>query len=103
MLAEPAASASAKYVAEIDIAFPLRRRSELGAVLPVGAKLIVFGSLFGISEHFISFLDFLELLFRLFAVGVQVGMVFPGEFAMSLLDFLILGIAGHAQRFVIVA
>src|SRR5678815_3554206 len=105
MLAEssaPSGTASAKHFAEIDIAFPLWRRGELGSTFPVGTQLIVFRALLRVAKHFIGFLDFLELVLRLLVVGVQIRMIFSRQLAVGRLDIFFLRIARYAQSFVVI-
>src|SRR5215475_8284313 len=63
-----AASSSSEDFAEIDVALPVRRGSEIGTALPVCSERIVFRSLIRIAEYFVSFLDFLKAILGLFVI-----------------------------------
>ena len=79
-----------KQILQIDSALsaPVGWRCEFGAILPIRSELIVFLPLRRVTQDFVSFLDFFELLFRLFVIRIQVGMIFPGELPVCLLDFV---------------
>src|SRR5262249_56701329 len=67
---------------EIDIlsaGFSAARISARRHALAVKAVLIVHLPLFRIGKNVVGFLQLLELFFRRFVSGIQVGMVFPGE------------------------
>ncbi len=49
-----------------------------------------------------GFVDFFEFGFGLFVTGVLVGMVFDGELAVGLFDFIIGGVLRDAQYFIII-
>src|SRR5207248_2250931 len=82
---------------------PVRRRREVRAIFPVRSELIVLPAFLGVAEDFVCFLDFLELLFGLLVVGIQVRMVLAGKFPVRLLDFVVLGGSRNAQDFVVIA
>ena len=84
-------------------ASPVRRRGEIRAVLPIRSKLVVLPALVRVAEDFVRFLDFFELLFGLFVVRVQVRMVFAGELAVCLLEFVFLGGSRNTEDFVVIA
>ena len=77
-------------------------RVELGLVAPMGAQLIVFLAFRGIAEDFVGFVDLLELVFGAAFVFGDVGMVFAGELAKGLADFVIARAPVHTQDLVIV-
>jgi hypothetical protein len=65
-------------------------------------ELIVHGTLLGVTQHIISFLDVLEALLGGLVTRIQVGVVFARELAIGLANFLRIGFARYAQRFVLV-
>src|SRR5262249_34647214 len=69
---------------------------------PVGAKLVVFFALGWIAEHFVGFVDLLELRLRRLVAGVDVRMVLPRELPVCLLDLLLGRGLGHAERRVVI-
>ena len=66
------------------------------------AELIVHLAFLCVREDVVSFLHLLELLFRGFVAGVQVGMILARKFPVGLPDFLLRRLAGDAQQFVII-
>ena len=64
------------------------------------AELIVSRTLLRITQRFVGFVDFLELLFRLAIARVAVRMVPHGEFAKGAFKFLLVGVSRHAERLV---
>ncbi len=60
---------------------PARRRTEIRALLPVRAQLVVLLALFRIAQDFVGFVDLLEFFLGDFFVLGDVGMVLPREFA----------------------
>lgn len=77
-------------------------RVELGFVPPMGAQLIVFLPFGGIAEDFVGFVDLFEFLFGAAFVFGDVRMVFAGEFAKGLADFVIARPPVHTQDLVII-
>src|SRR3972149_5177896 len=63
---------------------------------------VVLFPLIRIAENRVRLLNFLESLGRVFVVGSCVGMILSRELFVGLADFLIRGLAGHPQRFVVV-
>lgn len=55
-------------------------------MFPVFAVLIVSGTLLGITQHLIRFIQFLELPVCLLVIGIQVGVQLTRQLAVSLLD-----------------
>jgi hypothetical protein len=53
---------------------------------PVGAQLVVLFPLVGIAEHFVRFVDLLELPLGGLVPGIDVGMELPRQLAERLLD-----------------
>src|SRR6266480_4048545 len=80
-----------------------KRYDQLGAILPVGAELVVPLAFIRVTENFVCFLDFFELLFRLLVVRIQIGMIFAGKLPVRLLDFVFLGRPRNTKDFVIIA
>jgi hypothetical protein len=73
-------------------AFKAWRRLEVLAVMIVGAELVVHLTFFGIAQHFIGFVDFLEFGF----VSARfVGVVFGGQFAEGFFNLRFCGAAFH--------
>src|ERR1700732_676380 len=66
------------------------------------AELIVHLAFFGVGEDVVSFLHLLELFFRGFIAGIQVGMIFSRELPVSLTDFLLGRLARDAEQIVVV-
>src|SRR5437879_492166 len=71
-------------------------------VVRVEADLVVDLALFGIAEDFIRLREGLELFFRRLVAGVDVGMVFAGEFSESFTDVLGRGGLLHPKSLVII-
>ena len=86
---------------EVHAGFPFRRRPELLASLPVRAEAVVGGTLLGILEYLVGFLNFLETLFGL-RFGADVRMELARQAPVGPLDFLRRGIAFDVQRAVVV-
>jgi len=64
---------------------------------------VVGGALLRVDEHAVGFGQFLEALLRLFlAVGIAIRVPLQGGAAVGLFEFLVGGVAGHAQDFVVV-
>src|SRR4029077_15869705 len=81
---------SAKIKVDVGIpAFgPCPAGSAWRKVVAVEAILVVHLPLFRIGENVVRFLKLLELFFRGFVAGIQVGMVFPGELPESRTNIL---------------
>ena len=80
-----------------------RFRARAGkSVLRIEADLIVHLPLLGIAQHVVRFLNVLETLLGRFVAGVQIGVIFTGEFPVRLADLLDGGVPRHAERFVVV-
>ena len=93
----PAAGAGMKFVrAALSRLWP-----GLGAVLPVGAKLIVRAALFRIFQHFVGFVDILEAGFCVL-VPADIRMIFAGQPAEGLLDGILRGISLDTKYLIIV-
>ena len=67
------------------------------------AHLVVLLALLGVGEGLVSLADLLELLLGALVAGVLVGVEVPGELAERLLDVVLRGVLGHAERLVEVA
>src|SRR5277367_3714218 len=81
---------------------PPRRRLKRTLILPIGAKLIVLLSLNRVAQHLVGFVDRLELLLGVLLVLRHVGMELARQLAEGPLDVLLVGIARHAERGVVV-
>jgi len=82
--------------------FPIRRRAKLLARPIVPAKLIVRSTFVRVLEHFVCFLNVLELLFRVLFLA-DVGMVLASLLAITraLTSFRV-GAARHTESFVVI-
>src|ERR1017187_439275 len=79
------------------------RRAGAGkAVVGIETELVVHGTLLGVAQYVVGFLDVFEALLGGLVTRVEVGMVLAGELAIGLADFLRIGFARYAQRFVVV-
>src|SRR5436309_559935 len=75
--------------------------SLLGVALPVGAERVVAAALLRIGEHLVCFVDLLEAVGRVLALG-DVGMVLAGQPAEGGLDRLVVGLPIDAEDLVVV-
>ncbi|GAA5242167.1 hypothetical protein BMMON2_49890 [Burkholderia mallei] len=66
------------------------------------AVLVVRGPLLAVRQHSIGFLRFLEMLLRILAVRIAVGMVLHRELAICLLDFVVARVLRDAQNLVVI-
>ena len=89
-----------KDIPEIGTTTKTARTSPHAGINPGMAILVIGCPLLGVSQDLVSFLDFLELLFRLRILAVAVGMVFHGQTLVSLLDLAIIGRALDTQYFI---
>ena len=76
--------------------------SELLALLPVGAKLIVELALFRILQNLVGFVDFLELLLGALVAGIEVRMVFFCKLLVSSGYRVLVCGTIHAQELVVI-
>jgi hypothetical protein len=91
----PAATAAPREnVPEVEL-FKARRHlarplatGTLGHLLELGAELVVQRPLFLVAQHIVRLLDFLKLLLGCLVVGVQIGVIFPRQLAIRLLDLI---------------
>jgi hypothetical protein len=75
-----------------------------GLRIDAGVTVLVVGrALLRVGENFVGFLDFLEVLLGLGVVRIAIRMIFHRQLAVSLLDFIIGGVAIDAQNVVKVA
>nr|GEU28124.1 hypothetical protein [Tanacetum cinerariifolium] len=89
------AGATAKDVAE-DVAERIAETTgpaaeAATAIIRIDARVtvaVVRFALVRVGQHFVCFLDFLELFFRVFIVRITVRMVLHGQFTIGLLDFV---------------
>jgi len=86
------------------LAVPGAARGRRSLALPIGTELVVFRALFRIGEHLVSFVDFFELLRRLFLAGLrmEIRMMLARQAAIGLLDLVRRGTLLHAEDGVIV-
>jgi hypothetical protein len=106
-LVEDAARAAAK-----DFAENFKRVVESAAAKTTRARarvkggvavLVVSGALLRVAQRFIGFAQFFELLLGSLVARILVGMIFDGQFPIRLLDFLLAGVAVHAEDLVVIA
>ena len=74
-----------------------------GPKAPEPAELVVLLALLGVGERLVGLADLLELLLRRLVARVLVGVVLARELAERLLDLVLRGVLGDAQRLVEVA
>ncbi len=67
------------------------------------AVAVVLGALLRVAQYFVCLVDFLEALFRLVVVGVQIGMAFFRLLAVCFFDVLLGRVLGNAEDFIVVA
>ena len=79
---------------------PVRRRTKF-LTGGVAAELIECSALLRIPQCFVGFGDFLEAFLGVLFLR-DVGMIFPRQFAVCLLDIVRAGITSHAENLVIV-
>ena len=102
-IAETASAEDASQVIDIHVdAAPIRRRRKLGAILPVGTKLIVTLSLFGIRQNLVSLIDLLEFVFGDPVTRVHIGMVLASKPSIGLTDLILSRVPLYPQHFVVV-
>ena len=65
-------------------------------------KLVIAGALLGVGKHGIRFVRFLELFFRFFVAGVDVGMVLFGHLAIRPFNSRIVCISFQAKHLIII-
>ena len=97
LLARSSAAAEhlAENIAEIE-ACAAKTAESSGTAIHTGlAELVVAAAFFAVGQNIVCFLDGFKLFFRLFIVGVAVGVVLHGQFAVGAFDFLIGSITGH--------
>src|SRR5215204_5316781 len=100
--AEAAASAGAANIEAAPERSAAWLRAGLFVHAPIRAQLVVLLPLFGIAQHFVSFVDFLEACFGGLVARIDVRMELAGQLAKGLLDLLLRGRLRDAERFVIV-
>src|ERR1017187_6505310 len=72
------------------------------AVFGVEAELVVHGTLLGVAEYVVGFLDVLEAVLGGLVTGVEVRVVLTSQLAIGLADLLRVGFARYAEGFVVV-
>src|SRR5687767_8786206 len=82
---------------------PSGRRLKSSRLVPVRAQLVIFFPLLRIAQDLVSLVELLEFLLGHPLVLVDVGMVFAGQLAKRLLDFVVARRLGNAQGFVIIS
>src|ERR1035441_729856 len=71
-------------------------------VFGVEAELVVHGTLLGVAEYVVGFLDVLEAVLGGLVTGVEVRVVLTSQLAIGLADLLRVGFARYAEGFVVV-
>src|SRR5262249_16791312 len=71
-------------------------------MLPVFPVLVVFLSFVRIAEHLVSFVDLLKFFVGFLVVGIQIGVMLPGQFAVRRPDLVLGSSLFYAQYFIIV-
>lgn len=69
-------------------------------LIPVGTKLVVFLTLFGVAQDFVGFADFFKFFLRFGVIGVEVRMILTRKFTVSRFDFFIIRFFRDAKEFV---
>src|SRR6202030_185537 len=82
---------------------PSRWRLESTRLIPISTELVVFFPLLRIAQDFVGFIQLLEFFFRGRLVFVDVGMVLARQLAKRLLDIVVTGGLGNAQRLVVIS
>jgi len=86
-----------------DVAEALGRKSAEARRLIAGvAETIVIRALLRVGEHFVGFVDFLEVILGRRFIGRDVGMILARELAIGFLDVSFGRRSRHAENFVIV-
>src|SRR5579859_5723615 len=67
-------------------AFPTWRRTKLRPLFPIRAQLVVLLPFRRVAQNLVGLVYFLKLFFGLFLVLGNIGVIFPGKLAKSLLD-----------------
>jgi len=78
------------------------RPARLRKIVAVETVLVVHLTLLRVGEHVVGFLKLLELFFRGFVTGIEVGMVFARQLAERRTNILGAGFPRYSQQFVIV-
>src|SRR5439155_25871408 len=82
---------------------PFRRWLEAASPIPICAELVIFFTLFGVTQYLICFVDLLEFLFcGLFVVG-HIRMMFARQLAKGAADLLVAGRFRHTECLVIIS
>src|SRR5687768_17556909 len=81
----------------------MRRITGLARLIIIAAELVVKLALLLVAQGLIGLVDLLELRLRLFVVRVAVGVQLAREFAIGLLDFLLIGLALNSQDLIVVS
>src|SRR5690242_1743919 len=68
----------------------------------IESKLVIHLALLGVGKHLVCFLNLLELFLCGFVAGIQIGMVFPREFAVRRAYIFYRSLARNSQQFVII-
>ena len=72
------------------------------AVFGVETELIVHGTLLGIAQYVVGFLDVFEALLGGLVARIEIGVVLTRQFPVGFADFLRIGAARNPEGFVVV-
>ncbi len=92
-----------EYVVHREASASERAASAESATRRVESELVILLSLLWVVENVVSLSGFLKLLFRLWVVGISVGVIFDGKFAVCLLYLVFRGTFAHAEYLVVIS
>ena len=84
----------------------LEDKTQIGRLRPylvAEPQTVIGAALLGITDHFVGRVDLANLRFRVFAVGIPVGMVLEDQLAIGLFDLVGRGRPGDAENLIVVA
>jgi hypothetical protein len=79
-----------------------RPAATLFELLPVRPKLVIFFAFFGVGQDFMGLIDFTEFSAGGFIFRIYIRMIFPGQLAVCLFNFILAGISIQSEYFVVV-
>ena len=87
---------------DISEAAHVKALKTLSEATSIVTKLVVSGALLRVGKDLVSLVDFLELRFRT-SIGILVRMVLESQSTESFLYFILGGIPGDSEYFIIIA
>ena len=69
------------------------RRPARSRLIPIRTQFVVFPALLWIAQHFVRFVDLLELRFRPFLVFRHIRVILARQLPKRLLDVIVTGVA----------